>query len=218
MMSVEIDLREGDFANHVKKALAYLRSGYIIVAPLENSYVFLVDAFLHDGVRAMHVLRGDDLGVAAQVLVSSTKVLDGVAREVTDDARKLMAAFWPGSLSFYLAPHLGLNWDLGDDKELDEICVRIPSARFVLAVLKKSGPLAVASAARAGQGPIYDVSFISALDSDLAAIFNTGELTPGKASTVVRADSNGIELVREGEISFAELAAIVPEIAGGAIG
>ncbi len=217
-MGQEIDLREGDFANHVKKALAYLRSGYIIVAPLENSYVFLVDAFLHDGVRAMHVLRGDDLGVAAQVLVSSTKVLDGIAREVSDDARKLMAAFWPGPLSFYLAPHLGLNWDLGDDKELDEICVRIPSAKFVLAVLKKSGPLAVASAARAGQPPIYEVGDISALDSDLAAIFNAGELAPGKATTVIRAGSAGIELVREGEISFEALLAVVPEIEREAIG
>ncbi len=217
-MGVEIDLREGDFANHVKKALAYLRSGYIIVAPLENSYIFLVDAFLHDGVRAMHVLRGDELGVAAQVLVSNTKVLDGIARDVTEDARKLMAAFWPGPLSFYLAPHLGLNWDLGDDKELDEICVRIPSSKFVLAVLKKSGPLAVASAARAGQPPIYDVDLISALDSDLAAIFNAGELTPGNPTTVVRASSAGIELVREGEIGLADLVAIVPEIERGAIG
>jgi tRNA threonylcarbamoyl adenosine modification protein (Sua5/YciO/YrdC/YwlC family) len=212
VMGAHIDLREGDLSVHVEQALAWIKSGFIIVAPLENSYVFLVDAFLHDGVRAMHVLRGDDLGVAAQVLVSGIKVLEGIVREISDEARTLIKEFWPGHLSFLLPPHVGLNWDLGDDKELDEICVRTPSAEFVLAVLKKSGPLAVASAARRGQPPILDVDFISALDSDLAGIFHVGELDPGGVSTLVRAEQGKLTLVREGVISFEALAAKVPEI------
>lgn len=211
-MGAQIDLREGEFDAHVDQALSWINSGFIIVAPLENSYVFLVDAFLHDGVRAMHVLRGDDLGVAAQVLVSGIKVLEGIVREISDDTRQLIKEFWPGQLSLLLPPHVGLNWDLGDDKELDEICVRTPSSEFVLALLRKSGPLAVASAARAGQPPIIDVDFISALDSDLAGIFHVGELTPGGISTLVRAEKEKLTLIREGVITYEALAAKVPDI------
>lgn len=211
-MGEKIDIREGELEAHVDLALKWINSGFIIVAPLENSYVFLVDAFLHDGVRAMHVLRGDDLGVAAQVLVSGTKVLEGIVREISDDVRTLITEFWPGQLSLLLPPHLGLNWDLGDDKELDEVCVRVPNSEFVLALLKKSGPLAVASAARAGQGAMLDPDFISALDSDLAGIFHVGEMTTGPVSTLVRADQDTLTLVREGAISFEELSSKVPSI------
>jgi tRNA threonylcarbamoyl adenosine modification protein (Sua5/YciO/YrdC/YwlC family) len=218
IMGAQIDIREGELDSHVEQALSWINSGYIIVAPLENSYVFLVDAFLHDGVRAMHVLRGDDLGVAAQVLVSGIKVLEGIVREISDDARTLIKEFWPGQLSFLLPPHVGLNWDLGDDKELDEICVRAPGSEFVLALLQKSGPLAVASAARTGQPPILEIDFISALDSDLAGIFHVGELTPGGVSTLVRSDQEKVTLVREGAISFDALAAKVPEIERNPIG
>jgi tRNA threonylcarbamoyl adenosine modification protein (Sua5/YciO/YrdC/YwlC family) len=207
-----IDIREGDFATHVDRALAWINSGFIIAAPLENAYVFLVDAFFHDGVRAMHVLRGDELGVAAQVLISSTAVLDGIAREITDDARKLMRAFWPGQLSFYLPPQLGLNWDLGDDKELNEICVRVPSAEFVLALLRKSGPLAVASAALAGGPAIQNVDYISSFETHLAGIFHEGELAAGAVSTIVRANRTGISMLREGAIALAALQGEVPEI------
>lgn len=216
-MGAQIDIREGDFEAHVDQALSWINSGFIIVAPLENSYVFLVDAFLHDGVRAMHVLRGDDLGVAAQVLVSGIKVLEGIVREISDETRAMIKEFWPGQLSLLLPPHTGLNWDLGDDKELDEICVRVPSSEFVLALLRKSGPLAVASAARAHQLPILDVDFISALDSDLAGIFHVGELTKSEVSTLVRVSQEKVVLLRDGAISFDALAAIVPEIERDAI-
>lgn len=217
-MGEKIDIREGELDAHVDLALTWINSGFIIVAPLENSYVFLVDAFLHDGVRAMHVLRGDDLGVAAQVLVSGIKTLEGIVREISDDVRILIGEYWPGQLSLLLPPHVGLNWDLGDDKELDEICVRTPNSEFVLALLKKSGPLAVASASRAGHAPMLDPDFISALDSDLAGIFHIGELTSGQVSTLVRADQTTLIMVREGAISFDELAAKVPAIEREAIG
>ena len=63
-----------------------------------------------------------------------------------------MQNFWPGLLSLNLKPQAGLNWDLGDGNTLDQISVRIPDSQFILEVLKKSGPLVIASAAAAGSG------------------------------------------------------------------
>ena len=96
------DLAQGDLAEHVAIAVAALKDGYVIVAPLEHSYALIADAFFHDAVRALHVLRGDALGVAAQVAIASHGSIDGIARSISADARTLMENFWPGLLSLNL--------------------------------------------------------------------------------------------------------------------
>ncbi|MBC7463614.1 MAG: Sua5/YciO/YrdC/YwlC family protein [Actinobacteria bacterium] len=211
-MAQEVDIREGDLDEHVEQARQWIASGFIIVAPLEHGYAFLADAFSHDAVRAIHVLRGDDLGVVAQVMVADTSVLSGITREVPTGARTLMDAFWPGLLSFTLLPHRGLSWDLGDDKRLDEVSVRVPSSEFMLRLLRKTGPLAVASAARVGQPATLDVSSIPALDRDLAGIFHAGELESGPSSTIVLATETELLVERVGAITLEQLAEVLPAI------
>lgn len=207
-----IDINSRDLEVSVDQGLQWIRAGLIIAAPLENGYVYLADAFDEDAVRAMHVLRGDPLGVAAQVLISGQEVIDGIVRDVSVAARGLMSAFWPGQVSFNLTPQRGLSWDLGDGKRLAKVSVRVPSAEFVLALLRKSGPLAVASAAPAGQPPILDAKDISAREYDVAGIFDAGVLTPAPVSTVVSDNETGVEVVREGAVSVAKLREVLPEI------
>ncbi len=211
-MGQEIDIREGDLDEHVEQARQWIASGMIIVAPLEHGYAFLVDAFSHDAVRAMHFLRGDELGVASQVMIADTNVLGGITRDIPEGACTLMDAFWPGLISFTLLPHRGLSWDLGDDKKLDEVSVRIPSSEFLLRLLKKTGPLAVASAARVGQGATLDKTAIPALDRDLAGIFHCGELASGPVSTIVLATEKDLLVERVGAISLTQLGDVLPAI------
>jgi L-threonylcarbamoyladenylate synthase len=114
-----------------------------------------------------------------------------------------MQNFWPGLLSLNLSDRkLALNWDLGDGNTLDQISVRVPDSQFILEVLKKSGPVAIASAALVGERGNQTISAdISYLESDVAAIFTAGVLPKGSASTVI--DLTGIRkrIVREGAVS-----------------
>lgn len=207
-----ISLGTGELSEHVALAAKGIRDGYIICAPLENGYAFLTNAFTEFAVRAMHVLRGDALGVAAQVLIPSAETIDGLAREVSRDAKLLMEKFWPGQLSFNLKPNVGLNWNLGDNKELDQFSVRVPNTEFMLALLKETGPLAVASAARVGQKPALSTDDIFVLESDLAVMVDGGVIEPAPPSTIVEVDSSGIGVLRIGAIPLAELTAVVPSI------
>jgi len=207
-----IDLNSGSQSEHIAKAAAALKDGYVIVVPLENSYALVADAFFHDAVRSLHVLRGDALGVAAQVLISTPAAIDGVAREVSDDARALMEKFWPGLLSLNLKPQRGLNWDLGDGQQLDLISVRVPSAEFILELAKVHGPIAIASAALAGKPAISDPAELNFTEVEVAAIFSTGQLEPGPASTVVACDGDAPRMVRIGAISAEQITAITPAI------
>ncbi|CAB4764686.1 unannotated protein [freshwater metagenome] len=209
-----IDILSGDREAHVDRALELVRAGYVIVAPLENGYVFLADAFIQDAVRTIHAIRGDDLGVAAQVLVGSTDVLDGIARDIPESARLLMEKFWPGQLSFNVLASQGLSWDLGDDGRLGYICVRVPSQGFVLDLVRKSGPLAVASTASAGSPPVLRTEDVHVNTGVLQRIFGQGELTPAALSTVISANGKTLTVLREGAVSLEELVQVVPEITG----
>lgn len=207
-----ITLGEGELSEHVALAAKGIRDGYIICAPLENGYAFLTNAFSEFAVRAMHVLRGDALGVSAQVLIPHVSTIEGLAREVTPDAKALMSKFWPGQLSINLKPNVGLNWNLGDNKELDLFSVRVPNSEFLLALLKETGPLAVASAARVGQKPARKVNDIFVLESDLAVMVDGGEIADTPATTIVEVDFAGIRVVRIGAIPLSELTEVAPSI------
>jgi tRNA threonylcarbamoyl adenosine modification protein (Sua5/YciO/YrdC/YwlC family) len=211
-MAQDIDLKSGELLGHVAVAAKAIRDGYLIAIPLEHHYAYACDAFNQDAVRAMHVLRRDELGIAAQVLIADAKTASGVAREISPSAQALMKKFWPGMLSLNLHPQVGLSWDLGDAGALDQVSFRVPKSKFIHEVLKETGPLAIASAAFAKQSPIRRISDIFVLESALAAKFDAGLLKKGALSTVLEADNGGITMVRQGAISLDEIHAIAPEV------
>ena len=194
---------------HVALAAKSLRDGFVIVAPHENGYVFLADAFSPDSVRAMHVLRGDNLGVACQVLVADQTTIAGLSRDVTDDIRTLAQSFWPGPLSLTLRPQLGLSWDLGDGGNLDWFSVRAPRHLFLQKLLKETGPLASASAALAGHPPLVDVKELNLLGHEIALLVADGVIDPAPASTVIEIDKSEARLLREGAISKSEIEKVI---------
>ena len=209
-MAKNIDLKKGELTRHVNKAAKAIADGFIIVIPMEHSYAYVCDAFRADTVRQMHVLRGDPLLTAAQVIIGSTKTAEGIVREITPEIKGLMKKFWPGMVSLNLRPQLGLSWDLGDNNQLDRVSVRIPKAKFAKALVSQTGPLAVASASRKAMPSPKAMSDVMVLESDVALKFDNGNLRIGPISTVIEADETGVRVLRIGAVSLAEIQAIVP--------
>ncbi len=200
-------------AQLVSQAADALREGRLIIAPMEHAYIFVADAFNHGAVKKMHLLRGDALGTAAQVIVGDIKTSTGITREFGTNITAICQRFWPGLLTVKIPPAQGLVWDLGDGRTLEEIAVRVPASDFLREIAQATGPLAVASASTAGSKPRRGSRLFPALDSDYAFIFDAGELPEGPASTVVSVKDDGVTLVRAGAISLAELREVTPNIA-----
>lgn len=211
-MSQIVKLSESEFAAQVALAAKAIRDGYVIIVPLEHSYVYLCDAFSHDAVHTMHVMRGDEVGIAAQVLISDAARAVGIIRDSNEDLKKLTNSFWPGLLSVTAKPQLALNWDLGDERNLDLINVRVPAAQFARAIAAEVGPLATASATLAGQPAINSIDYISNDGIHLALIFDGGTLPKGQPTTIVETSESGLKVRRIGAISQAQLAEVTPEI------
>ena len=204
-----VDIINGDRADHLARGLKSIRDGYVIVLPLEHGYVYACDAFSHFAVRAMHVLRGDALGVVSQVIIPTAKTAQGLSRSMRDDVQQITNTFWPGLLSINVKPQVGLAWDLGDAQRLDLISLRMPQEGFVLDLMQKSGPLAIASITSNGLPTLLDVERFE--NSGVDVIFDGGHLPAGPRTTVLIVSDDGIELIREGAISRESLRKVSPD-------
>src|SRR6478609_10656942 len=107
------------------------------------------DAFDRRAVAAVLAAKGRGRDVPPPVLVPNPRTLDGLATEVSDAARELVAAFWPGPLTLVCRAVPSLDWDLGDTN--GTVALRMPLHRVALAVLELTGPMAVTSANRTGE-------------------------------------------------------------------
>ena len=206
------NLKDSEFNEAVETAVRYLKSGEVIIAAAEHGYVYLADAFDKDAVKAIHILRGDRTNVVAQVFIGDIKVLTGISARLTQEQENLLNTFWPGFLSVTMKSQLALSWDLGDERRLGKVNVRLPNRKFLNAILLKTGPLAAASVALTGESVVLDLTKVSIYESDIGVIFDEGQLESGQLSTWIDLSENEITVVRVGDISLEQLRSIVPTI------
>jgi tRNA threonylcarbamoyl adenosine modification protein (Sua5/YciO/YrdC/YwlC family) len=206
------NLEDSKFNEAVDTAVRYIKSGEVIIAAAEHGYVYLADAFDKDAVKAIHILRGDRTNVVAQVFIGDIKVLTGITARLTQEQDNLLKAFWPGLLSVTMKSQLALSWDLGDERRLGKVNVRLPNRKFLNAILLKTGPLAAASVALTGESAILDLTKVSIYESDIGVIFDEGQLESGQLSTWIDLSENEITVTRVGDISLEQLRSIVPTI------
>ena len=206
------NLKDSEFNEAVETAVRYIKSGEVIIAAAEHGYVYLADAFDKDAVKAIHILRGDRTNVVAQVFIGDIKVLTGISARLTQEQENLLNTFWPGLLSVTMKSQLALSWDLGDERRLGKVNVRLPNRKFLNAILLKTGPLAAASVALTGESAILDLTKVPIYESDIGVIFDEGKLESGQLSTWIDLSENEITVVRVGDISLEQLRSIVPTI------
>ena len=205
-------LDDSKFNEAVDTAVRYIKSGEVIIAAAEHGYVYLADAFDKDAVKAIHILRGDRTNVVAQVFIGDIKVLTGITARLTQEQDNLLKTFWPGLLSVTMKSQLALSWDLGDERRLGKVNVRLPNRKFLNAILLKTGPLAAASVALTGESAVLDLTKVSIYESDIGVIFDEGQLESGQLSTWIDLSENEITVIRVGDISLEQLRSIVPTI------
>ena len=206
------NLDDSKFNEAVDTAVRYIKSGEVIIAAAEHGYVYLADAFAKDAVKAIHILRGDRTNVVAQVFIGDIKVLTGITARLTQEHDNLLKAFWPGLLSVTMKSQLALSWDLGDERRLGKVNVRLPNRKFLNTILLKTGPLAAASVALTGESAVLDLTKVSIYESDIGVIFDEGQLESGQLSTWIDLSENEITVIRVGDISLEQLRSIVPTI------
>ncbi len=203
---------ESRFIEAVDSAVRYINAGTVIIVATESGYAYVANAFDTKAVKSIHVMRGDSEGVAAQVFIKGIEVLAGIAHPINFQQRQVLEKFWPGQLSVTIKSQPGLNWDLGDERRLGKINVRVPNKKFISKVLEKTGPLATASIAFTGRTAIVDLSQIIIREAEVGAVFDEGILENAGHTTLVEFSENEITLQREGAVYILKLKPLIPSI------
>ena len=196
----------------VAAALAAVRRGDLVLMPTESVYAIATDAFSRRGVAAMREAKGYDESVPLPVMVGSRTTVTGIAARVPDDARALMDAFWPGSLTLLLAPQPTLAWDLPGDAPL---AIRMPLHPVALALLGQSGPLIATTANQPGMPAPVDVDdAVTQLGDAIGLALDAGELSAAESlpSTIVDVTGRQPRVVRIGAIPVDRLRRVCPHV------
>lgn len=198
----------------VAAALAAVRRGDLVLIPTETVYAVATDAFSRRGVAALREAKGYDDGAPLPVMVGARSTVPGIAARISDDARALMEACWPGPLTVLLPPAPTLAWDLPADAPL---AVRMPLHPVALALLARSGPLVVTAANVPGMSAptTVDGALLQLGDAPALAL-DAGTLAPdddpGLPSTIVDVSGAAARVVRWGALGPERLARACPHV------
>ncbi|WP_244967723.1 L-threonylcarbamoyladenylate synthase [Tsukamurella tyrosinosolvens] len=189
-------------------ARSALKGGHLVVMPTDTVYGIGCDAF--DGRAVASLLaaknRGPDMPVG--VLVGSWNTIDGLVSRVSDAARELTRAFWPGAVSLVVEQAPSLAWDLGDTR--GTVMLRMPLHPVAIELLREVGPMAVSSANVSGLPPA--ATMLEARDQlgDSVDVYLDGGPSEHAApSSIVDLSGPQPRVLREGAVSTARIAEVL---------
>jgi L-threonylcarbamoyladenylate synthase len=192
----------------IEEAVDCLLEGGVIAFPTETVYGLAADATNPAAVERLFQIKGRTRGKAITLMVDSPKMLAGIARNLTVEARRLMEAFRPGPLTIIFQKR-GENFNHVSTRET--IGVRMPDHSVPLAIIQElSRPLACTSANLSGQPEAASADEVElALGPQLNLILDAGRLPERAPSTVVDLTAEPYRILRQGDITADQLAALI---------
>lgn len=196
----------------IDAAVSAVMDGDCIVLPTDTVYGIGADAASGHAVQGLLNAKERGRDMPPPVLIAEVSMLRALSEEVTDDVLALAEAFWPGALTLVVNAHPHLKMDLGDRG--DTIAVRVPDHDFTRELLRATGPLAVSSANVSGQPAATTIEEAERqLGRRVRVYLDGGPAGEGEPSTIVDLSSGTPTILRQGRISRAALAVVLPALA-----
>lgn len=192
--------REGS----IEACVDAVRRGEVVVIPTDTVYGIGADAFDPAAVTAVLEAKGRGRDMPPPVLVPDARTVDGLARDVPEQARRLVDALWPGPLTLVLWAQPSLHWDLGETG--GTVALRMPDDEVALAVLRETGPLAVTSANRTGEPAATTVTDAAVqLGRSVSVYVDAGPRDSNEPSTIIDCTGEYPQVLREGSLHRSRL-------------
>ncbi len=188
-------------------ALAVQRGG-LVVLPTDTVYGIGADAFDHAAVQALLDAKGRGREMPPPVLISAATTLAALATNVQSYVEALTEAFWPGPLTLVCEQQPSLTWDLGETR--GTVAVRMPDHEIALALLERTGPLAVSSANLSGLPAATEAAAAEGmLGESVEVVLDGGPSPKGEASTILDVRASQPRLLRLGALAVADLNEVI---------
>lgn len=195
----EAELEEG-----LSAAARTVQRGRLVLLPTDTVYGVGADAFSPEAVGRLLAAKGRGRSMPPPVLVSAKTTIQALAVEIPAWADALVEELWPGPLTLVFRQQPSLQWDLGEAR--GTVAVRMPDHDVALALLARTGPLAVSSANRTGLPAATDADAAEEMLGESARILLDAGPTPGPVpSTILDCTGARGRVLRQGVISLETL-------------
>ena len=192
----------------IEAAARAVQQGGLVILPTDTVYGIGADAFDHAAVQALLDAKGRGREMPPPVLVSAVTTLEALASGVPEYVDSLIEEFWPGPLTLVCTQQPSLTWDLGETR--GTVAVRMPDHEVALALLERTGPLAVSSANLTGRPAATDAADADAMLGDRVDVVLDGGTSPqAEASTILDVRGPTPRLLRLGALSVEALNAVL---------
>lgn len=197
----------------IEKIVDRLQHNEVVAFPTETVYGLGGNAKSDQAVEKIFAAKGRPSDNPLIIHIAEQKQLPEFVEEVTETAKIMMEAFWPGPLTIifnYKKGTLSPKATAG----LSTVAVRIPDHPVALAILKKSGlPIAAPSANRSGKpSPTTALHVKEDLEGRIAGIVDGGPTGVGVESTVIDCTTEIPVILRPGGITKEQLEKLVGQV------
>jgi len=200
----------------IEAAVDALRDGELVAFPTETVYGLGANASNPAAVRKVFELKDRPASHPVIVHIDQSKYLKRWVRELSPEAEKLAAAFWPGPLTLVLPRSETVHDEVTGGQ--DTVAIRIPSHPMARQLLDAfGGGIAAPSANRYGRLSATRAEHVQDEFGDaVKVILDGGECQLGLESTIVSCLDGEVRLLRPGAIKLSQLRAVVGEVQIGA--
>jgi L-threonylcarbamoyladenylate synthase len=200
----------GAKSSDIDEAVAALAAGRLVAFPTETVYGLGADSTSDGAVARVYEAKGRPV---FNPLIAHVPDLEAAERlvQLTDSARRLARAFWPGPLTLVLPRAPDCRVSLLASAGLDTLAVRIPDHPLALSLLRAVGrPLVAPSANPSGQlSPTTAQHVREALGDKVALVLDGGPCRVGIESTVIDLSGRRPALLRPGGVAAEAVEAIL---------
>lgn len=198
--------------DEIEAAVDALRDGELVAFPTETVYGLGANASNPAAVRKVFELKDRPASHPVIVHIDQAKYLKRWVRELSPEAEKLAAAFWPGPLTLVLPRAEGVH-DVVTGGQ-DTVAIRIPSHPMARQLLDAfGGGIAAPSANRYGRLSATRAEHVQDEFGDaVKVILDGGECQVGLESTIVSCVDGSVRLLRPGSIKLSQLRAVVGNV------
>ncbi|MDB5672401.1 MAG: L-threonylcarbamoyladenylate synthase, partial [Alphaproteobacteria bacterium] len=197
----------------IEEAARLILAGQPVAVPTETVYGLAADATSEAAVQAIYAAKSRPSFNPLIVHVRDLAQAETIGR-FNPVARALASSHWPGPLTLVVPSRPEAGIAPGVTAGLATIALRCPAHPAMQALLAAVGrPLAAPSANASGGISPTDAHHVArSLGGRIALILDGGPTSRGLESTIVRADEDGVTLLRPGPIVIDEAIAARHEV------
>ena len=186
----------------IKEAAGIMKKGGLTAFPTETVYGLGGDALQEEAAQHIYAAKGRPSDNPLIVHISRIEQLDEIAVDISPEARKMAAAYWPGPLTmvFKKADIIPMTTTGG----LDTVAVRFPIHPVAMEIIEASGTYIAAPSANISGRPSTTSAAhcVEDLTGRVDAIVDGGDCEIGLESTILDVSTDKPQLLRPGAVTL----------------